>query len=92
MSEQAPHQMSAAELDEFLNSGIGRPPSPEAVAKYTDHIAELEAGERQGGREIGHTVLADGFAVQGLRVPGRNEVVTAQGVLRTRTTPRSSNS
>ncbi len=75
------------EFNALLNQGMGKHVAP----KYTDHLAELESGEQQRSREFGHTVLADGYAVQGLMVPGRNEVVTAQGVLRTRQAPRSSN-
>jgi len=36
----------------------------------------------------GHQILADGHVVRGLIVPGRNEVMTSQGIVRTRETPR----
>ena len=48
--------------------------------------------EPRRAKRIGHAILADGHAVVGLIVPGRNEVQTRGGILRTRGTPKLGNS
>lgn len=55
-----------------------RPPKPEVPSESPVQPEE----------PYGHQILVDGHVVRGLIVPGRNEVMTSQGIVRTRETPR----
>ncbi|HEY4963363.1 MAG TPA: hypothetical protein VIH90_01570 [Candidatus Saccharimonadales bacterium] len=56
-----------------------------------EHREKDPSREEERTRKFGHQILVDGHMVEGLMVPGRNEVVTSSGTLRTRGTPQSDN-